>query len=59
MYITGQFTEEQFISGMQRNIPQETLEELLTFEILPNYLKEELHRNLPEVIINLLLYHNA
>ena len=32
----GQLTQEQFIKGMQRVIPEQQLEQLLRFEIIPN-----------------------
>ncbi|OWF56527.1 uncharacterized protein LOC110446688 [Mizuhopecten yessoensis] len=41
-------TEDQFVTGIRNVVPDDTLEDLLLFEVLPTYMKERLHSQLPE-----------
>ncbi|XP_060074865.1 THO complex subunit 1-like [Ylistrum balloti] len=45
---TGLMNEDQFVTGVRSVIPGETLEDILNFEVLPTYMKERLHSQLPE-----------
>lgn len=45
---TGQMNEDQFVTGVRSVIPNDTLQDLLLFEVLPSYMKERLHSQLPE-----------
>lgn len=44
---TGQIQEDGFVAGCSI-LSEEMLESILDFQILPNYMKERLHQNLPE-----------
>ncbi|XP_033747001.1 uncharacterized protein LOC117332222 [Pecten maximus] len=44
----GLMNEDQFVTGVRSVIPEETLQDLLLFEVLPAYMKERLHSQLPE-----------
>ena len=47
--ISGVINEEQFVQGCMK-VPRNLVEDALNFELLPSYMKEKLHQNLPEVI---------
>ncbi|XP_060071342.1 uncharacterized protein LOC132551246 [Ylistrum balloti] len=44
----GNFSEKEFIDGIKRAIPEELLQQVLEFEVLPNYMRERLYEDLPE-----------
>lgn len=46
--ITGHIEEDEFVAGCM-TLPEDMLEYILDFQILPDYMKEKLHANLPEV----------
>lgn len=48
--IPGTVNEENFLNGCLK-LPQPLLEEALNFELLPSYMRQELHNKLPEVKI--------
>lgn len=45
---SGQIQEDGFVAGCM-SLEEDMLESILDFQILPNYMKEKLHQNLPEV----------
>lgn len=48
--IPGTVNEDNFLNGCLK-LPQPLLEEALNFELLPSYMRQELHNKLPEVKI--------
>ncbi|XP_069124211.1 uncharacterized protein [Argopecten irradians] len=44
----GNFSEREFVEGIRRAIPEEVLQQVLEFEVLPNYMRERLYEDLPE-----------
>ncbi|KAJ8319433.1 hypothetical protein KUTeg_004524 [Tegillarca granosa] len=42
------YIDEESFARVMFNVPSETLEQVIDFQILPNYMKERLHQNLPE-----------
>lgn len=44
---SGQIQEDGFVAGCM-SLEEDMLESILDFQILPNYMKEKLHQNLPE-----------
>lgn len=44
---SGQIQEDGFVAGCM-TLEEDMLESILDFQILPNYMKEKLHQNLPE-----------
>ncbi|XP_033736682.1 uncharacterized protein LOC117324948 [Pecten maximus] len=44
----GNFSENEFVDGIKRAIPEELLQQVLEFEVLPNYMRERLYEDLPE-----------
>lgn len=45
---TGQMNEDQFVTGVRNAVSEDMLREALMFEVLPTYMKERLHNELPE-----------
>ncbi|KAK3089578.1 hypothetical protein FSP39_004784 [Pinctada imbricata] len=46
-HLSGSITEDQFVRGCQQ-VPRNLVDDALNFELLPSYMKERLHQNLPE-----------
>jgi hypothetical protein len=54
-YTLGKLNQQQFITGVQRCIPNDQLEELLTFNIIPSHLLDEANAvpSLPGSTVNI------
>ena len=48
LFSSGQIKEEDFVAGVLR-LPKSTVDSMLQFHILPEEMKEKLHKNLLEV----------